>query len=213
MTTMGQIGLRERKKLKTRHALIDAGLDLFLAQGYEHTTIEQIAAAVEVSPRTFFRYFAGKDDLALYHMADLEIAVTEELESRPAGESPGTALINTFRTVTRGLTASGQADKERYTKTRRLLDATPALLSTAVGRAAGLESRLAGLVARRQGAEGPPDRRACLVVAFVTAAARVGFECAGAHEEDLAALVARVDETLTLAERSFRPGWDTLDGI
>ncbi|NUR82964.1 MAG: helix-turn-helix transcriptional regulator, partial [Nonomuraea sp.] len=58
---MSAVGLRERKKEKTRLAILDAAVDLFLEQGYESTTIEQIAGVVEVSPRTFFRYFTGKD--------------------------------------------------------------------------------------------------------------------------------------------------------
>src|SRR5215469_5653430 len=63
-------GLRERKKAKTRAAIQRHALRLFRKQGYEATTVEQIAEAAEVSPSTFFRYFPTKEDVVLYDPFD-----------------------------------------------------------------------------------------------------------------------------------------------
>ena len=57
--------LRERKKQRTREALLRVAIELFTTRGYEGTTVDDIADAVGVSQRTFFRYFAGKEDAAL----------------------------------------------------------------------------------------------------------------------------------------------------
>jgi AcrR family transcriptional regulator len=85
-------GLRERKKARTREAIIDAALDLFGRKGFEATTIEDIAAAADVSPRTFFRYFDSKVDLVMAHNEAHGDKIGPLIAARPATEGPLEAL-------------------------------------------------------------------------------------------------------------------------
>ncbi|MDP9164902.1 MAG: TetR/AcrR family transcriptional regulator [Actinomycetota bacterium] len=85
-------GVRERKKLRTRAVLIDAAVELCLKQGYEQTTVEQIAVSADVSPRTFSRYFPTKDAVFLTLIDDYAHEVAIELESVDAGVGPLEAM-------------------------------------------------------------------------------------------------------------------------
>jgi AcrR family transcriptional regulator len=96
---MDHMGLRERKKLRTRRAIAAAALRLFDERGYEETTISDIAAAAEVSPRTFFSYFPSKDDVVFAEMDERLADMRARLAERPAGEAP----MATFRRVTEAL--------------------------------------------------------------------------------------------------------------
>ncbi len=64
-TTAPATGLRERKRLQTRERLTKVAMELFLKRGFEETTLDDIAAAAEISRRSFFHHFASKEDLVL----------------------------------------------------------------------------------------------------------------------------------------------------
>ncbi|WP_285477225.1 TetR family transcriptional regulator [Amycolatopsis sp. NBRC 101858] len=90
------MGLRERKKAKTRAAIQRHALRLFREQGYGATTVDQIAAAAEISPSTFFRYFPTKEATALYDPIDpvfIEAAIGQPAELSPIGALRGAVRV------------------------------------------------------------------------------------------------------------------------
>ncbi len=92
-------GLRERKKQRTRQALIDAAAELFDRKGYEQTTLAEIAAAADVAPRTFFSYFASKEALLFADTeARLQLALGA-IDRRTADERPADVLLRIARSL------------------------------------------------------------------------------------------------------------------
>ena len=85
-------GLRERKKRQTREAIAAAALELFERQGYAATTIAQIAAAADVSPRTVFGYFTSKEDLVFPDDAEWFTRLEARITGRPDHETAPEAL-------------------------------------------------------------------------------------------------------------------------
>jgi AcrR family transcriptional regulator len=85
-------GRRERKKLETREALQQAARRLFAERGYDATTVKEITDAADVAERTFFRYFASKEDLLLPDLVSRLQAFERATASRPAGEPPLAAI-------------------------------------------------------------------------------------------------------------------------
>jgi AcrR family transcriptional regulator len=90
-------GLRERKKARTRDAIADAAISMFLDRGYDHVSVADVAAAAEVSKPTLFRYFATKEDLILHRFADHQGEAARVVRDRPAGIAPLAALHRHFR--------------------------------------------------------------------------------------------------------------------
>ncbi|WP_189931280.1 TetR/AcrR family transcriptional regulator [Streptomyces sulfonofaciens] len=117
-------GLRERKKIKTRAAIRRATYRLIEEQGYEATTVEQIAEAAEVSPSTVFRYFPTKEDIVLTDECDR--LLDGELRARPADEP----LVDSLRAVVRSSWAVRSHDEPEIVRLRtRLMVQVPAVRS------------------------------------------------------------------------------------
>ncbi|MFF4774867.1 TetR family transcriptional regulator [Microtetraspora fusca] len=201
---MTTVGLRERKKQKTRIALIDAALDLFLAEGYDITTVDQIAAAVDVSPRTFFRYFASKEEVALSPCRDGQEIFESELAARPGDESPYQAVMRAMRTTLATVRDGDPAEADRFVKVRRLMKETPSLIAGQMCMIAQSERRLTEEVARRRGTD-VDDLHTQFVVSVLTTINRV---CLEHGPDDPAPLLERMERTIAIAERCLRPGWD-----
>ena len=96
---MAESSLRERKRERTRQAIVDAAVDLFERHGYEGTTIADIAAAAEIGTRTFFSYFASKEEL-LFPESDARVAAAvAAIAARKPGDSPADVLVRALRNV------------------------------------------------------------------------------------------------------------------
>src|SRR3989454_12341430 len=116
-------GLRERKKLKTKEAIQREAMRLFQEQGYEETTIDQIAAAAEISPSTFFNYFPTKEDVVLFDAYD-PMAIQMFLD-RPKDEPLNVGV----RQVLEELAAAFQRDEDVILARGRLFLEVPELRS------------------------------------------------------------------------------------
>ena len=99
-----QASLRERKKARTRASIREHALRLFREQGYQATTVEQIAAAAEVSPSTFFRYFPTKEDVVLQD--EFDVRIIEAFERQPPEMSPVAAVRAALKEAATALSAA-----------------------------------------------------------------------------------------------------------
>jgi AcrR family transcriptional regulator len=139
-------GLRERKKARTRASLREHALRLFREQGYQRTTVEQIAAAAEVSPSTFFRYFPTKEDLVLQD--DMDTRLVEAFERQPSGLSPIAALRGAIR---EGLESYNQADLDMIWETTNLTMTVPEVRARAMDEFARTIAVISEALAKRAG--------------------------------------------------------------
>jgi AcrR family transcriptional regulator len=160
-------GLRQRKKQRTREALARAAAELFTARGYEATTVDAIAERVDVSQRTFFRYFSGKEDAAFVIEELVGDRLADAVAARPADEAPllalGNALMETWQDLAVALDEI--VPVELHMRMYQLVESTPALLAGRHRRQTRLEQRITEVVARREGLDPHADPRPRVLVA------------------------------------------------
>jgi AcrR family transcriptional regulator len=179
--------LRERKKDRTRRTLQAEALRLFAAKGFQATTIEEIAAAAEVAPRTFFRYFPTKE--AVVFWAEHQPALAGFVAARPDHEPAFQALR---RGLTDGLASFYDQDRERLLERIKLSFRTPALQPRWRQQQADLAAGMAQLLAHRLGVPAD-DLEVRAITAAIAAALFVAIEEWQAHDgqQDLGALIDR----------------------
>ena len=161
---------RERKKQQTRQALIHAALALFEVKGYEHTAVREITDAVDVSERTFFRYFANKEDLALSFARDHADALLRELTARPLSEPPLVALRNALHAAIEGLVEEAGEQltgDSAYLSIMKLIEGTPSLLAAHLRYMHEQDEEIARVIAEREGVDPMVDLRPrCVAAVF-----------------------------------------------
>ncbi|KNB52945.1 TetR family transcriptional regulator [Streptomyces caatingaensis] len=203
-------GLRERKKRRTRNTLTRCALELFARQGYDGTTVDEIAEAADVSQRTFFRYFANKEEVALALQEVEEEVAFAALAARPPHEPPLTALCNAAvasgRTV--GEAIEAVVPLGLHLSTQRMIESTPQLLAARLRRLAVLEERFAAEIARREGLDPAADPRPRVLVAACSGVLRAASRVWGEDEDgDLDGLLRLITTYLEQIGPALAEGW------
>ncbi|MGW0701201.1 TetR/AcrR family transcriptional regulator [Streptomyces sp. NPDC002867] len=183
--TVEPTGLRARKKQRTRDALVRVALELFTTQGYERTTVDEIVDAVEVSQRTFFRYFASKEEVAFAVQELAESHYVAALRERPTGEGPFEAMRNAVSASwdTIGVAIEEIVPLDLYMRSFLMIESTPALLAAHLRRSADMEDLLARLIAEREGLDVDADPRPRVAVAAFGGVMRVTGRLWGRGED------------------------------
>ena len=192
--------LVERRRRLVRADLGRVAISLFAERSFDAVTVDDIAAAAGISQRTFFRYFATKDEVVLDYERRLVDRLVAAVTARPSGEGPVTALRNAYVDTSR----VAPEERGRVVQLGRILAATPELRAAAHG-AHARNGSLLNEVARRMGVPAD-DRRARAVTAAMTsvAAAEWAAWVDGGGEGDPA---ERIRDALALVE----DGVTTLD--
>ena len=187
----GRPGLRERKKARTRAAIREHALRLFREQGYDATTVEQIAEAAEVSPSTFFRYFPTKEDVVLQD--DMDLLWMDIFRAQPPDLGPIAAMRTAVRTAFEGMAAS---ELDQLRETMDMTMAIPAVQARMMEEFARTTQRIAEAVAERSGKDASDFAVKALAGAVVGIAMAAWFD----HPGDLDGFGGRFERGLALLE-------------
>ena len=188
------IGLRERKKRQTREAIQAAAFQLFTENGFTGTTVDDIAAAADVSPRTFFLHFASKHDLILGLLPEKVEALRHRLQGYPPDADP----LEMVRDVLRSLAASFDGT-QRLSLFVGLAEAEPVLRARVLEQLDVIENVLAEAVGQRLHTDPDTDLRTRLIASAATTTAHIAVSVwhrrGGA--DDLASLIEQAYDLTT----------------
>jgi AcrR family transcriptional regulator len=195
---VAKVSLREKHAVETRQRIVDEALRLFVEVGYDAATVDEIAVRADVSPRTFFRYFATKEALLFHDFEERLSLLQDQIEARPADEDPGLILVAVLCAMIEDLRTS----PEQRALIQRLLEERPSLRSyQRMTIAEHGEGMIAAALARHAGID-PADLGLRAMVAAVGACFDVALrdwvtdEATGCFEEHFAA-------TLTACAATF----------
>lgn len=204
-TTTAPPGLRERKKQQTRLRIIEIGLNLCDAQGFDATTVEQIANAADVSPRTINRYFDSKEDIVLGPVQDFGQAVAETLRRLPASDNELDSLLAAFlEVVDRAVSEpeGGPVSFRQFQQMQRIVRSSPAVSARSIEHADNKNIAIAAVVAERLGTT-PCALPVRLILGSWQLIGHVAMECGESmfDYDDL-------HEAATAGRNSFRAAFD-----
>lgn len=207
----GAPSLRERKKVRTQRELAEAALELFLSRGFHAVTLDELVEHVEVSRRTFFRYYAGKEHVATAAETQLWDAYVAEFA---ATELNGPVLATLHRALIAALRNMDEDWERRFVATRGLIARTPALRDHSNLTSLHTQERLVDELERKLGLNSRTDVRLRLLGELALGTwrcaarnwIRVERQTTRRGRSERASLIHKVDEaydaiadTLTLA--------------
>jgi AcrR family transcriptional regulator len=159
------LGLRERKKAQTRASVQTIALELFTAQGYDSTTVEQIITRAEISESTFFRYFPTKEDLVIAD--EFDPMLIESFKSQPPEVGVLEALRLSMRAIFGDLTAEERAEQNERIE---LVLSVPALRAAAIAQFSDMMTMFSTAIAERIG-RSPDDFQIRVISGAIVGAA------------------------------------------
>jgi AcrR family transcriptional regulator len=166
-----RVGLRERKKMLAREAIEEAALRLFHERGYENTSIEDIAEAVVMSPRTFFRYFASKEDVVFTSWQEIVDTVVVFLSQLPQDAS----LYAILNAVLDHISTIFQARQKRSLIMYQVVTTTPALIPPYLYLITSLEQIIHTIIIQRWNMQ-QDDQHMMLAIATTITSFRVTLQ-------------------------------------
>ncbi len=192
--------LRDRKRARIKRMLQAEALRLFAEKGYEGTTVEDIADAAAISPRTFFRYFPSKEDVVVWDEQDL--LTPQFWDPRPADEPVAESVRAFFRQALKGL---HDQDRDRQLARLRLIFTVPEIRARYWSDQAGNPSVISSWLAGRN--VPPDDLQVRVVFLAIMYAAAVTLERwqAGGGSGDILTLFDQAVDALAAGMRDLRP--------